>query len=281
MSNTAQHGSVATKGARPAPRRSPLQWTIQIFGELLITVGLILLLFVAWQLWWTNIAANSAQDDAVQSLSQEFNDAAGSSSGADGAGNGADGNDATGDASGENADSSAQNSDESNPPVAAGAPSSGEAYGIVYIPRLGENYQRPIAEGTSTAVLDTLGLGHYEDTAEPGEIGNFSLAGHRQTNGAVLDNIDQLQEGDKIYVRTREGYYTYSVYKHEIVLPTQVEVIAPNPDNPGAAPTERIMTLTSCHPRYGDTERYIVHAKMESFQPQSAGAPAEIAGAVN
>lgn len=280
MSNTAQHGSVATKGARSASRRSPLQWIIQIFGELLITVGLILLLFVAWQLWWTNIAANSAQDDAVQSLSQEFKDAAGSSADAatDGVGNGAESSDGT---SGENADSSAQNTDASNPPVAAGAPGEGEAYGIVYIPRLGENYQRPIAEGTSTEVLDTLGLGHYEDTAEPGEIGNFSLAGHRQTNGAVLDNIDQLQEGDKIYVRTREGYYTYSVYKHEIVLPTQVEVIAPNPDNPGAAPTERIMTLTSCHPRYGDTERYIVHAKMESFQPQSAGAPVEIAGAVN
>ena len=137
MSNTAQHGSVATKGARPASRRSPLQWIIQIFGELLITVGLILLLFVAWQLWWTNIAANSAQDDAVQSLSQEFKDAA-----TDGVGNGAESSDGT---SGENADSSAQNTDASNPPVAADAPGEGEAYGIVYIPRLGENYQRPIA----------------------------------------------------------------------------------------------------------------------------------------
>lgn len=267
MSNTAQHRSVATKHSRPHSRRSPLQWMIQIFGELLITVGFILLLFVAWQLWWTNIAANSAQDDAVQSLSQEFKDAAGSGSA---------------DASAtEGADASAQNYDPQNPPASAGAPAYGEAYGIVYIPRLGENYQRPIAEGTGIDVLDTLGLGHYEDTAEPGEIGNFSLAGHRQTNGAVLDNIDQLQEGDKIYVQTREGFYTYTVYKHEIVLPSQVEVIAPNPDNPGVAPTERIMTLTSCHPRYGDTERYIVHAKVDSWQPLSAGAPAEIAGQVD
>ena len=129
-------------------------------------------------------------------------------------------------------------------------------------------------------MIDTLGLGHYDGTAMPGGVGNFALAGHRQTRGAVLDYIDKLQVGDHIYVRTKDGYYTYTVYEHVIVQPDNIEVIEPVPSKPGQEPTERIMTLTTCHPRYGDTERYIVHARFESWQPNSAGAPAEIAQAV-
>ena len=121
-------------------------------------------------------------------------------------------------------------------------------------------------------MIDTLGLGHYDGTAMPGGVGNFALAGHRQTRGAVLDYIDQLQVGDHIYVRTKDGYYTYTVYEHVIVQPDNIEVIEPVPSKPGQEPTERIMTLTTCHPRYGDTERYIVHARFESWQPNSAGA---------
>ena len=59
-----------------------------------------------------------------------------------------------------------------------------------------------------------------------------------------------------------------------------MSVIAPDPAHPGAQPTERLLTLTTCHPRYGDTERYIVHAKFDSWQPLSAGAPDEIKAAV-
>jgi len=69
------------------------------------------------------------------------------------------------------------------------------------------------------------------------------------------------------------------VYERVIVQPDNMGVIEPVPSKPGQEPTERIMTLTTCHPRYGDTERYIVHARFESWQPNSAGAPAEIAQA--
>lgn len=255
----------------PGTRRTPLQWVIQIIGELLITAGIILLLFVAWQLWWTNIDANRTQQQAVDSLIQEFN-----------SGSGRPGPAATG--QGENTEGAASKNvvpdyDPANPPVAT-PPAYGQAYGVVYIPRLGQNYARPLAEGVGTDVLDTLGLGRYPSSQMPGEYGNFALAGHRQTNGAVLDNIDLLQNGDNIYVRTAEGYYTYRVYEHKIVLPTQIEVIAPNPDQPEASLADadrRLLTLTSCHPRYGDTERYIVHAEFVSWQPAEAGAPEEIA----
>lgn len=245
-------GSVEAGGKKRKGPQGPVQWTIQIFGELLITIGLILILFVVWQLWWTNIDANRSQDDAKSNLSQQF--------------------------------ASAASSDPTDPtatePPAPTHPELGQAYGIVYIPRFSDTYSRPIAEGTTTDVLDTLGLGHYVDTAMPGEVGNFSLAGHRQTNGAVLDQVEEIQNGDHIYVETADGFYTYTVYQTKIVLPTEVDVIAPNPDDPTAKPTERLMTLTTCHPRYGSTQRYIVHAKMEKWQPLSAGTPDEIKTAV-
>lgn len=256
---------------RPTASRvslTPLQWAVQIFGELLITLGCVLILFVAWQLWWTNIAANSAQKDAVQSLVQEFD-----------ATPEADAVEETHQAQGvENAPSS-ETYDPLTPPITQ-APAYGEVYGVVYIPRLGEGYARPLAEGVGADVLDTLGLGRYPGTQLPGEYGNLALAGHRQTNGAVLDHIDELQTGDAIYVRTAQGYYTYRVYESTIVLPHQVEVIAPNPDAPHAPVSEahrRLLTLTSCHPRYGDTERYIVHAEFVGWQPNQADAPEEIA----
>ena len=157
---------------RPTASRvslTPLQWAVQIFGELLITLGCILVLFVAWQLWYTNIAANSAQKDAVQSLVQEFDatpeaDAVEETHQAQGA---------------ENAPSS-ETYDPLTPPITQ-APAYGEVYGVVYIPRLGEGYARPLAEGVGTDVLDTLGLGRYPGTQLPGEYGNLALAGHRQT----------------------------------------------------------------------------------------------------
>lgn len=250
-------------------KRSPgvLSWILQIFGELAITVGLVLLLFVAWQLWWTNLEADSTQQHAVDSLSQEFKAQAQKEKDSDAK------------PSGNSADKTEKNWDPNNPP-AIDEPAYGQAFGIAYIPRFGPTYQRPIAEGTGTDVLDTLGLGHYEKTAMPGQIGNFALAGHRQTNGAVLDAIEEIQNGDHIYVQTAQGYYTYTVYETKIVLPTDVNVIAPNPANPSAKPIERLLTLTTCHPRYGDKQRYIVHAKMESWQPLSAGAPEEIKTAV-
>ncbi|MBF1665289.1 MAG: class E sortase, partial [Rothia sp.] len=170
--------------------------------------------------------------------------------------------------------------DPNTPPAGLSEPGHGEVFGVVYIPKFGSDYQRPATQGTSSDVLDSLGLGHYEGSAMPGQVGNFSLAGHRQTRGKVLNDIDLLTEGDHIYVRTKDGYYTYTVYSHEIVQPDQVEVIEPVPGQPGVAPTERLLTLTTCHPRYGDTERYIVHARLESWRPAAAGAPAEIAASV-
>ena len=245
----------AQEPGRARPRRSLM--AVQVLGELLITLGVIAVLFVAWQLWWTNVEADAAQGAAVKQFVQEHQVPA-----ADGP-----------------AAAPAAPADPGAPPAVpvAGAPAHGKAIGVIYIPRFGASYSRPIIEGTSSDVIDTLGLGRYAGTAMPGEVGNFVMAGHRQTHGAVLDNIHTLVPGDKIYVQTADGFYTYVFRNQEIVLPDRTDVILPVPAQPGAAPEQRLLTLTSCNPRFGSEERIIAYSAFDSWQPLSAGPPAPIA----
>jgi sortase A len=238
-------------------RRSPLQAAAQVLGELLITAGLILLLFVAWQLWWTNVESNVKQNQAVEQFFTDISEGASPP---------------------ESVEAPEPSTPQQVPVLDARAP--GETFAVIYIPRFGSDYTRPVTSGVSTAVLDNLGLGHYPETGMPGAVGNFAMAGHRQTNGAVLDNIHTLVPGDRIYVQTQDGYYTYVYRNTQIVLPDRVDVLAPVPTQPGVEPEERLLTLTSCNPRFGAQERIIAYAVMDSFQPREAGPPDEIAAQV-
>lgn len=244
--------SPRSQGKSRRRRRGFFQIAVQVFGELLITAGVILLLFVGWELWWTNIESNAKQEEAVEQFFSGFEVPPA-----------VDGND------------DAAVAPDAAPVLAPAL--AGDTFAVVYIPRFGESYTRPVTSGVGTDVLDNLGLGHYPETGMPGELGNFALAGHRQTNGAVLDNIHTLVPGDRIHVQTREGYYTYIYRNTQIVLPDRVDVLAPVPTQPGAEPTERILTLTSCNPRFGAQERIIAYAVMDSFRPLDAGPPADIA----
>jgi len=234
--------------------RSPGRWVLQIGGELLVTAGVVLLLFVAWELWWTNVDADSRQQAAVAEFARSLDGPA--------------------------APPASAAPPSPGPPLVADEPAPGSTIGVVYIPRFGATYTRPLVQGTTTAVLDSLGLGHYEGTAMPGGVGNVALAGHRQTHGAVLDAIDSLVPGDRIYIQTRDGYYTYVFRNSQIVLPTAVDVLLPVPTRPGVAPQDRYLTLTSCNPRFGSQERFVAYSTMEGWQPASAGPPAEIAAQV-
>jgi sortase A len=256
MSNVLNRRAVVAQETRRTRRGRSLM-AVQVVGELLITLGVIAGLFVAWQLWWTNVEADAAQGAAVKQFVQEHQATIPDSS------------DAGQPAPAVPADPAAM-------PVGT-APAHGEAIGVVYIPRFGENYSRPIIEGTSSDVIDTLGLGRYAGTAMPGAVGNFVMAGHRQTHGAVLDNIHTLVPGDKIYVQTADGFYTYVFRNQEIVLPDRTDVILPVPTQPGAVPDQRLLTMTSCNPRFGSEERIIAYSVFDSWQPLSAGPPAAIA----
>lgn len=260
----AHQQTTADASRPPAPgqrRRQPttrlrvsdvLRKISQIFGELLITGGIVLLLFVGWELWWTNVEADAKQSEAIKSFAQEL----------------------TGPVE------PAVPGTDYGPPVVGTAPSNGQTIGIMYIPRFGATYTRPIIEGTGADVLDTLGIGHYAGTSMPGAKGNFAVAGHRQTHGAVLDSIHTLVPGDRIYVQTPDGYYTYVFRNNQIVLPNRADVLLPVPTQQGAAPEESILTMTSCNPRFGAQERIIAYSVLDSWQPSSAGPPSEIAAQV-
>lgn len=166
-------------------------------------------------------------------------------------------------------------------PVLSEEPKAYKKFARVFIPSFGDDYVRPIAQGTATKeVLNKIGVGHYTGTALPGEIGNFAIAGHRMTYGAAFRDLDLLENGDQIIVETVDGWYTYRVDRTKIVKPTEVDVISPVPENPGVVPSERWMTLTTCTPKWSAEKRLIVFALFDSFQPRWEGAPDVIAAQV-
>ncbi|WP_426989138.1 class E sortase [Pseudarthrobacter sp. Y6] len=242
----------------PGAGATILRGTVQVLGELLITAGIILLLFVGWQLWWTNVESDAKQSAVIKEFALGLR--------------------GTVPAVPEPGPAAAPV--DYGAPVVSVAPGHAGTIGIMYIPRFGTNYTRPIVQGTTGDVLDTLGLGHYVNTAMPGAVGNFAVAGHRQTHGAVLDNIHTLVPGDKIYVQTKDGYYIYVFRNNQIVMPSRTDVLEPVPTRPGITPTESFLTMTSCNPRFGAEERIIAYALLDSWRPASAGPPAEIAAQV-
>jgi sortase A len=149
------------------------------------------------------------------------------------------------------------------------------------IPRFGADYYRPIAEGTGTAeVLNKGEIGHYPSSQMPGAVGNFAVAAHRTSYGKPFNQINSLDVGDHIYVETADGWYLYVFRNLEYVRPTGVGVIAPVPQNDGATPTDRIMTMTSCNPLFSSAERIIAYSVFDRFFPRADGAPEEIAATV-
>ncbi len=75
---------------------------------------------------------------------------------------------------------------------------------------------------------------------------------------------------------TDDAWFVYEVTDHEIVLPTDVDVIAPVPDQPGVEPNGSYITLTSCHPRFSAAQRWIVHGELKYWAPAGHGVPAEM-----
>lgn len=224
-----------------------LRVVVRTIGELLITAGLLIGLFLLWQLWWTDVVAHRQQAQEVQALSETFE---------------------RGEVAGDAVETPSGQFTESAPP-------SGEAFAIIHIPRFGDDYARPIIEDTGLDVL-ALGVGHYVGTAMPGEVGNFAVAGHRTTYGAPFNRIAELQPGDVIVVETATAYHSYRADHHQIVRPWQTEVIAPVPSEPETEPTERWMTMTSCHPMWSARERYILHSTWIESVPRGATTLAEM-----
>jgi sortase A len=150
-------------------------------------------------------------------------------------------------------------------------PLPGEAIARLYIPRLDKKWV--VVQGVTPKDIK-LAPGHYENSQLPGQIGNFAVAGHRMPS--IFWNLDRVQPGDTIVVETRTDWFVYTVTSNFITKPTNVSVVGPNPEHPGRSATDRMLTLTTCNPKWDNYQRMIVWAKQVRTQPQSAGKPAEV-----
>lgn len=247
--------TVPPSSRRPRPARKFS--VISLVGELLITAGVLVFLFLGWQLWLNDIIVGGQQDHAAIQLSKTWTHEI------------------------VPRDTPVDPSPDSPPdygdPIVPGVQKAATTFAIMYIPRFGSGYARAIAEGVSTGnVLDKGIIGHYPDTQMPGQIGNFAVAGHRTTHGAPFHQIATLRVGDKIYMQTADGYLTYDFRGLEYVRPTTISVLDPVPQNPGLTPKDRILTMTSCNPMFSSAERIIAYAAFDSWQPISAGPPTAI-----
>ncbi|GAA4054179.1 class E sortase [Nonomuraea soli] len=143
----------------------------------------------------------------------------------------------------------------------------GKAVALLRIPRLGRDYQYAVVEGVDHENLKR-GPGHYPGTALPGEVGNFVLSGHRTTYAAPFNRIDELERDDEIVVEAREARYVYRVTSQEVVMPDEIDVLAPVPHKPDIRPIRPTITLSTCHPEYSAEQRLIVYGVLKSTEPR-------------
>jgi sortase A len=164
-------------------------------------------------------------------------------------------------------------------PVVETEPKDRVTFANLIVPRFGADYKRPVSQGIGYSVLNssTPGLGHYPGTQMPGAAGNFALASHRTAFGGAFHEINTLRVGDPIFVETKDGWYKYTFRDLEYERASGVGVILPVPQEPGAVPTDRIITLTTCNPFFSSAERIIAYGVFDRWYPRSDGPPSEIA----
>jgi sortase (surface protein transpeptidase) len=284
------------RNAERRAQRDPVRAVIRGVGQTLITAGVIVLLFVVYEVWVTNLFGAQKQAAATDSLDQLW----------------------------------AQESDTvaSDDPVlvtesggvvvsTAAAPTlqpgerstqydttEGVGFAKLYIPSFGPDFVFTVVEGTTQRDL-YAGPGHYTDTQYPGERGNFALAGHRVNKGAPFDDLGLLQSCDAVVIETRSDWYVYrvlpmenevatwadtahahcdgvavqtgdyrGVYGQEITDPTDIAQVFPVPhvDNKAVpADAQRMITLTTCHPKFSDRQRMIIHGVLTASYPKADG----------
>jgi sortase A len=220
---------------------SRIRTAVRFAGELMITFGLVVLLFAGYQVFGNSSKVQDEQDALASQLDEVWNDPT------------------------------------VGPTAAANAPAApgDNLVGRLYIPKFAKKWV--VVDGVQPKDI-RYAPGHYPETAKPGEIGNFAVAGHRIKK--IFWRLDELESGDVIGVETRDSWYVYRVYNLEIVKPSAVQVVAPVPNQPGARPTKAVLTLTTCNPKYNNYQRLIVHAELAATAKRDpslpdAGMPAE------
>lgn len=144
----------------------------------------------------------------------------------------------------------------------------GQAVGLLRIPAFGADYVVPILSGTD---LDTLsrGVGWYENSATPGQKGNFALAGHRVTHGEPFARMLELRTGDEVSIETREAVYAYKLLTspNELtVQDTDTWVLDANPLKQSNKATKKYLTLTTCQDLFRSPDRSVAFGELTSVE---------------
>jgi sortase A len=232
---------------RPKPKRD-WYWFLGRLGSSLITLGLLMFLFVGYQLWGTGIEEAQSQNK----LENRFSEIAILSS---------------------PTSSTSLAPSNSEPPVTTTlAPpepivvNEGDPIAIIEMPTIGVT--KYVVAGVQTADLKK-GPGHYPGTPFPGELGNASIAGHRTTYGEPFRHLDDLNLGDPIIITDLLGrQFTYLVTNQQVVGATDSWVVATTDRN------KAILTLTTCHPEFSAKQRLIISAELDLTQSDIATSPA-------
>jgi LPXTG-site transpeptidase (sortase) family protein len=221
--------------ARRRRGRGRIALAVSVFGELLITAGLVLGLFVVYSLWWTNVIADRRADRQGDAVRDHW---------------------------------AAEKGSGSNAP---GALDTKDGIGFLHVPAM-KNGEVLVEKGTSTDVLNDGVAGYYTDPVKAtlpmtGRTGNFALAAHRDGHGAKFHNIDKLKKDDPIVFETKDDWYVYKVFA---ILPEtskyNVKVLSAVPKEAGVKKPGHYITLTTCTPVYTSEYRYIVWGELVRVQ---------------
>ncbi|MEJ8670235.1 MULTISPECIES: class E sortase [unclassified Streptomyces] len=233
--------TAAPAAPRPPARRrgrGRIATAVSVFGELLITAGLVLGLFVVYSLWWTNVVADRAADKQADKVRDIW----------------------------------AHEDEDSGRPAEF---DSKNGIGFLHVPTMsGDDIL--VEKGTTSKILNDGVAGYYTDPVKAtlptsGKKGNFSVAAHRDGHGAEFHNIHKIKKGDPIVFETKGDWYVYKVYA---VLPEtskyNVKVLSAIPKESGRTKAGHYITLTTCTPVYTSRYRYVVWGELERVEKVDA-----------
>lgn len=260
------------------PEPHDWRWAVGHLGRALITLGLLMFGFVAYQLWGTGIQTARAQNELDSEFEHLFDDSnivadtlappTSTTIVATPDTTATDGSDTT--------DPSAPTEtvpvEPTAPPTTAapvvqnyGNIDPGDALLKLVIPRIDFNWK--VVAGVSSKDL-AKGPGHFADTPLPGQLGNAAIAGHRTGHGGPFLDLNELQAGDEIQVYTKlGGAYAYIVTDSVVVDPSDYHVIT------DSDPTVATLTLVTCDPKYTSKRRLVVHAILDPSRGSPVGVP--------
>ncbi|MET9715125.1 class E sortase [Streptomyces rochei] len=210
----------------------------RVMGELFITTGVLMLLFVTYQLWWTNVRAQAQADKAASNLQEDW----------------------------------------ANGKRSPGAFEPGQGFALLHIPKLdvvvpiaeGIDEKKVLDRG----MVGHYAEGALKTAMPDAKTGNFGLAGHRNTHGEPFRYINRLQPGDPIVVETQDEYFVYKMASIlPVTSPSNISVLDPVPKQSGFTGPGRYITLTTCTPEFTSKYRMIVWGKMVEERPRSKGKP--------